>query len=156
MSKELNINLFSITSYAHRCLLPPTASWSADLLYSSLFFSGAWSCYRQDKTGLPELQLSIIPLPSSEKKSLELINTQLQKSRGSDGERRQEQRGVERGQKGGREGEFRGSGTGNMVRLLPCISNISPCMKDAQSNVCSGSDIGEKRRNSSAFSMIRV
>lgn len=53
-------------------------------------------------------------------------------------------------------GEIKGSGTGNIVRPLPCISKILPGMKIAQRNVCSSSGIGEKRRNSSAFPMIRV
>lgn len=48
---------------------PPTVfPGPVAVLSSSLFFSGAQSCYRQDKAGLPELGLSIIPLPSSEKK----------------------------------------------------------------------------------------
>lgn len=47
---------------------PTVFPWPVAVLSSSLFFSGAWSCYRQDKAGLPELGLSIIPLPSSEKK----------------------------------------------------------------------------------------
>lgn len=65
-----NMDVFYIAGHAHLCL-PLTAPPSLQLvtvLSSRLFFSGAWSCYRQDKAGLPELGLSIIPLPSSEKK----------------------------------------------------------------------------------------
>lgn len=78
-------------------VFPPAAfPWPVALLSSSLFFSGAWSCYRQDKAGLPELGLSIIPLPSSEKKGgkktvFKLINTQLKKRGGIDGERERRQ-----------------------------------------------------------------
>lgn len=48
--------------------LPTVFPWPVAVLSSSLFCSGAWSCYRQDKACVPELGLNIIPLPSSRKK----------------------------------------------------------------------------------------
>lgn len=67
------------------------------VLPSSLFFAGARSCYRQDKAGLAELRLNIIPLPSSEKKGtvLRLINTRLKKRGENDGERGRESGNVD-------------------------------------------------------------
>lgn len=65
--------MFYIAGHAHLCSYPHPLNafhWLVAVLPSSLFFSsGAWSCYRQDKASLPELGLSIIPLPSSEKES---------------------------------------------------------------------------------------
>lgn len=67
-------------------LSPPAVSLQpVTVLSSRQFFSGAQSCYRQDKAGLPELGLSIILLPSSKKTVLTLIHTQMEKRR-SDGE----------------------------------------------------------------------
>lgn len=76
--------------------LPTVLPWPVAVLSSSLFCSGAWSCYRQDKACVPELGLSIIPLPSSRKKKknrtvLRLINTQAKKRGESDGEREKRQ-----------------------------------------------------------------
>lgn len=68
--------MFYIAGRAHLCSNPHPRNafhWLVVVLPSRLFFfffsSGAWSCYRQDKAGLPELGLSIIPLPSPEKES---------------------------------------------------------------------------------------
>lgn len=63
-----DMDVFYIAGHAHLCLPPTAFPRLVTVLSSRLFFSGAWSCYRQDKAGLPELGLSIIPLPSSEKK----------------------------------------------------------------------------------------
>lgn len=64
-----DMDVFYIAGHAHLCLPPTAFPRLVTVLSSRLFFSGAWSCYRQDKAGLPELGLSIIPLPSSEKKN---------------------------------------------------------------------------------------
>lgn len=102
-----DMDVFYIAGHAHLCLPPTAFPRLVTVLSSRLFFSGAWSCYRQDKAGLPELGLSIIPLPSSEKKKkktvLRLINTRLKKREGSDGE--SEREGRNGGCRKGNEGE---------------------------------------------------
>lgn len=90
------------------------------MLSSSLFFSGAQSCYRQDKAGVPELGLSIIPLRSSKKcpssSTHTHTHTQPKKEGGSDGEG-----GMRKKERVTRERESIGRGRGNIVRLLPHI-----------------------------------